>query len=193
MPNATRLFVYISQRVRRSSNHLRLAYHHPVHTDVVLRILRFFRILRRAREVFTEVSFYFISLLVSDTSPQKFLCSLQGFFSKLPTSRITAVQSCCRSVKAHAALAVLDVPLVGQPQQSLYCTQTTPSKRMASGRSTIKVRTFPVILLMKIETSTLRQKRGLLQEWRVKKKLISQWSAWNRDKFGMDVLRSLRR
>ena len=114
--------VYITSR---SSNHLRLAYD-TVHTDVVLRILSFFRILRRAREVFTEVSCYFISLLVSDTSPQKFLCSLQGFFSKLPTSRITAVQSCCRSVKAHAALAVLDVPLMGQPQQPLYCTQTTP-------------------------------------------------------------------
>ena len=78
------------------------------------------------------------------------------FFSKLPTSRITAVQSCCRSVKAHAALAVLDVPLVGQPQQPLYCTQTTPWKRIASGRSTIKARTFPVIPLIKIETSTLR-------------------------------------
>ena len=92
MPNATRLFVYISWRVRRSSNHLRLAYHHTVHTDVVLRILRLFRILRRAREVFTKVSFYFILFLVSDTCPQKFLCSLQGFFSKLLTSRITAVQ-----------------------------------------------------------------------------------------------------
>ena len=35
-------------------------------------------------------------------------------------------KSCCRSVKAHAALAFLEVPLVGQPQQPLCCTQTTP-------------------------------------------------------------------
>ncbi|KIJ99034.1 hypothetical protein K443DRAFT_8703 [Laccaria amethystina LaAM-08-1] len=43
------------------------------HTSVILSILRFLWVLRRAREVFNE----------------RFLRSLKGFYSKLPRSRIT--------------------------------------------------------------------------------------------------------
>ena len=59
------------------------------------------------------------------------------------------------SLKAHAALVVLEVPLEWRLGQSPQFYTWTPWRHMALGRSIIKVRTFP-IRLMNFEISTSR-------------------------------------